>query len=204
MTNQNILSFDGYTYNTETREVTFQIRKCWNCKGKGEIVNGILCPRYGRKVNHLAGRKCKHCGAKNRDSHKSIDEKMVKCYTCDGHGEYMPDSYDSFNMSALVDFIEIVMYDAKLRQASFNEQYLGMGIIGGVTDYGQYLDESKGDMQIILGIVNQSMKERHRHSQALNLVGKDGRLIERGLLKLCPDGWHVYSMKAQASIGELK
>ena len=193
---ENILSFDGYTYNIETREITFTQKVCWNCKGNKLAERGVLCPRNGRKQR---GKACEHCGSRSADNHKSVGKKWAECHTCEGTGTETCDDYSSLDMSALLEFINIVSLDG-LRSASFNESYLGRGIIGGCTDYGRYLNETDGTIESVIAYARRESVERNSHTQALNLIDKDNRLITTAVLKMNRDGWSLFSVDGRTSL----
>lgn len=196
----NILHFNGYNFNVETREITFTTKTCWDCKGNTVVERGILCPRYGKKVAGLPGRVCEHCGAKNKDSHKVVDTETRNCGTCNATGILDCNPYSSLDYSPLIQFINIVTMDG-LRSATLNESYLGMGIIGGVTDYGRYLEETGRDMEKIMAHIRAETEERSKYTQGLNLLKKDSNiLIDTAVLKLRADGWSLFSVDANHSI----
>jgi hypothetical protein len=189
----NTLSFDGYTYNTETHEITFTQKVCWNCKGNNIVERGISCPRYGRKQ---AGKACEHCGSKSKDGHRIVGTKWVTCNTCEGTGMETCDEYSSLDFSPLIQFINIVTMQG-LRSATFNESYLGIGLIGGCTDYGRYLTETGRDFEKIMAHVRKETEERNRHAQGLNFILKGtNKLIETAVLKMREDGWSLLSVDA--------
>jgi hypothetical protein len=185
------LSFDGYDYETETRQVTFKNQVCWECNGTKEVEHNILCPLYHKPVRKYGG-KCPHCNAKNQHSHKVIGSKIIPCPRCNATGEIMSDMYSSLNFSDLIQYIEIKTFEG-VHMSSFNEGYLGIGIIGGYTDYGRYIDTIKSGKSTLPQIVLESMQERNRYVQAGNLLTVDGKLIPCGYLKLNRDGWSVFS-----------
>lgn len=187
-------SYAGFTYDTETRQVTFTKQVCSGCKGEKKVTRNISCPLWDKPVRKYGG-KCPHCGAKNSHSHKAIGEKIVTCYECKGTGETMPDMYTSLNFSDLIKDIQIKTF-AGIHGASFNESYLGVGIIGGTTDYGAYLDKAQGDPAKLAQIVLESMQERNSSVQAGNLLDVDGKLIPVAYLKLNRSGWSVFSQGA--------
>lgn len=186
----------GYTYNTESRQITFTEVECSRCKGTGEIEQGISCPLYWKPVKKYPNHKCPHCGAKNKDSHGLIGNEIVKCDKCHGTGKFTAGMYDSLDFQPVMKYIEVKILNG-VHVASFNESYLGIGIIAGVTDYGDYMDKSKGDMAIIMQIVRDDMESYfHSHTQAGNLLTVDGKLIECGYLKLNQSGYSVFSQGA--------
>lgn len=127
----------------ENGKLIYEQVTCWHCEGRKELKEHDLCPLYGRKVAHLPNRKCPHCGATNKHSHKALDTFKVKpCYTCDGQGVRMEDSYDlisqeqwnSWVASGVFKF-EVVRVKAGM---SFVEQYIGEPrSLFGLTDYGR-------------------------------------------------------------------
>jgi hypothetical protein len=185
---------DGFTYDTETRQVTFTKKVCWDCKGSGKKTQNVLCPHYHQPVRKFGG-ICPVCKSKNRNDHKIIRTEVVTCYECEGTGETMPNMYESLDFSDLIQYIEIKTFTG-MHNSSFNEGYLGIGIIGGYTDYGRYLDTIKAGTKTLAEIVLESMQERNKHVQAGNLLTVEGKLIPCGYLKLNRDGWSVFSQGA--------
>lgn len=182
---------DGYDYDTETRQVTFKNQVCWECNGTKEVEHNILCPHYHKTVRKFGG-KCPVCNAKNQHSHKVIGSEIIPCPRCNATGEIFPNMYSSLDFSDLIQYIEIKTYEG-LHMSNFNEGYLGIGIIGGYTDYGAYIDRIKSGVATLPQIVLESMQERNRYVQAGNLLDVSGKLIPCGYLKLNRDGWSVFS-----------
>lgn len=193
-----IKTFDGYTYDTETRQVTFTQRTCTSCNGTRKVERGISCPHNHKTVTKYPGRVCPDCGAKNQYSHKMIGTKVIECPNCNGTGIENTNAYDHLNAGELASEIELVTM-AGLHGSTFNEGYLGIGIIAGVTDYGRYLDESKKDFTKILEIVRREMVEDLNRRQMISILTEDGKLIEKALLKMNADGWHVYAIGTKSS-----
>ncbi len=191
------LTDKDFTFNPETREIVYNQVVCRDCNGTGKVERGISCPRLWKTVKQFPGHKCPHCGAKNRNSHKLIGTEIVTCYECKGSGIQQLNGYDFCDFGKLFDHIKFVIVGKMFSGQGYNEQYLGIGIVAGVTDYGRYLNESltdgKFDVQKFMVIVKENFEGRHRCGQGIGLTRKDGKLIKYAYIKMARDGWSAYA-----------
>jgi hypothetical protein len=200
--------YNGYTYDETTGEIVYNKLTCWNCKGSKVYEYGISCPRWGKKVRINGMTTCQHCGAKNKDSHRLIGHEVKTCETCKGTGELLVNAYTSLRFSELVHGIRFMVVSG---QTTFNESYLGMGMVGGCTDYGAYLDAtcpgyrtSPGQKinidEVVKYIRAKFTASKHdTTSQAGNFVSSDGHFMKYAILKLRPDGYSILGVGAEFS-----
>jgi RecJ-like exonuclease len=110
--------------------------KCEKCNGTGKIP-GI---RGGKKIN----KKCPDCEG---NSYITLEKPIIfgNCPECDGKKYHSNvntcDNITKKDISLLYDLIDFENM-RKSENSTFNEEYLGFGIVGGVTDYGRYLKMS--------------------------------------------------------------
>lgn len=113
----------------------FEEIECWDCKGTKESHRNKLCPNSYKSTRRNGRTSCEHCGAKNKHSHKTIGEYTVPCTTCEAKGTRMETSHDNLPVEIYKNF-QFEIAGEKYR-TSFSDQYLGLGLVGGATDYGR-------------------------------------------------------------------
>lgn len=194
--------FDGYTFDTESGKVTFTEVTCNGCQGTGQVEQGILCPNKWKPVNKFEGRKCPHCGAKNKNSHKVIGRKIVTCGRCDGTGRELQGFSDGLDFAELLQGVKIAVIAGK---QDFNEAYLGRGLVAGVTDYGRYLQATQAEnateinVRAIVEYVRAKLAEKN-YIQAGDVISESGDFMKYALLKLTRSGWHLYGIGTKYGI----
>jgi hypothetical protein len=182
------ISYDGLEYDTETRQVTFTDKVCWDCKGTTKVTRYDLCPN-NHQVTH--GKPCKYCGAKNRHSHQVVGSHVETCSMCKGTGLIRTDLYTMVDLRGLFENVE-VKFGTAHRSGNLNEGYLGLGILAGCTDYGRYLTTENPQEAALAGV-----KEQLDYSQVGNLVSEDGHLVKEVIVTLVRDGYHAYAYGAK-------
>jgi hypothetical protein len=130
-----VLTFNPQGYKVKNMKLidgklTFDVVTCWDCKGTREVKRYRLCSRYGKPTR---GYKCE-CGAKNRHSHQAVGSYMTACTTCEGKGTRTENRFDTLP-SEIFHALPIALVDKNYRQ-NFSDSYLGIGLVGGSTDYG--------------------------------------------------------------------
>lgn len=185
---------NGFEYDTDTRKVSFRAVQCWNCKGAGIVERGISCPKNWQTVRKYGG-KCPDCGSKNQHNHKLIGSHEIVCDTCNGTGVDKNNNYDNLDLSVLVDYIKVSVIDNAQRRMTFNESYLGFGIVAGCTDYGAYRERANKMGGDLVAYFTAKMKEdfARRFTQAGNLVSKDGYLATDLVIFTASSGWSAVS-----------
>jgi hypothetical protein len=163
---------------------------CWDCDGKKEVTRFDLCPHNYKQVRQFGG-KCPHCGAKNKYSHKTVGQHQEPCHTCEAKGVRTETPYDIIktdDWKAIVPQFRFKVVRGN-RRADFNESYLGIGILWGVTDYIDWTQ--KTDAEAIAAATKiESMG--NKPAQAVGLVKKDTLDVCLDLaIILLRDGWHV-------------
>jgi hypothetical protein len=107
-------------------------KKCVDCNGRGH--NPGL--RAGKKIK----KTCKTCEGRG---YICLDEPIIHgvCKKCNGELKHSNVSYCDFATTedkemlfSLIDF-ENTIFNSN---STFNEGYVGFGLVGGVTDYGRY------------------------------------------------------------------
>lgn len=193
---------NGYTFNTETRELTFVSRPCKShgCTD-GKVKNYPSCPHYGKVVNKFQNRRCPVCGCKNKNSHGRLPDAdgnptvvMVDCYTCKGTGTETPNHYTTLDFHIIAEHFKWEIF--KGRQ-TFNDAYLGIGNVGGIQGYteGKYstVEQCKAEFEAgSMGGFN---------SQAGNFVSEDGKISDAIYFKTYGNGCGFTAMIEGAKFG---
>jgi len=195
-----IIKGDGYTFNTETRKLEFVERECHSCHGVGKVKNYPACPHYGKTVTKFEGRKCPHCGSKNKHSHGRMHDEngnqvvvMVNCHWCKD-GIETPNMYTSLDFTPIAHTFKLELFDGK---KTFNDSYLGVGNFCGATGYtyGKY-STVEGVMEDMLGA-----GRAFKHSQAGNLVCEDGTVPDTIWVKVSNNGSSYTAMLIGTKFG---
>ena len=135
----------NYRYNMKilNGKLIYEQVTCWHCEGRKTLKEFDSCPLYGKRVAHLPGRKCPHCGATNKHSHHALDTFKVKpCYTCEGTGIRTEDAYDLISQEQWNAWVASGVFKFEVFRTragmSFVEQYIGNPrSLLGLTDYGR-------------------------------------------------------------------
>lgn len=187
----------GFTFDTESKSIVFHSVECWNCKGSGKDKRFNLCPNDGRGNKGFIKGKCKHCETTRAANHNRLESfKVTRCAFCDNSsGLKLYNEFDSsVDAGLLADNIELIVLDNSNQGSTFNESYLGLGLIGGVTDYGSYITRSGGNKIELLNIVRDNLRENLARRQFGNFITADNTLIDKAIVRLAVDGYHIYGV----------
>ena len=104
---------------------------CTACKGKGKV------PKGTRKY------KCKTCEG-NGYTMRAQKLEIGPCIYCKGSMQLPLERYDNMPVEDREQLLPLFNFDKPYEgnYSSFNENYIGMGVVCGVTDYGRYRDKS--------------------------------------------------------------
>lgn len=151
----------------ENNKIIFEVVQCWNCKGSGKDKHYKRCPNDNKKTY---GKKCEHCGATNKHSHKSIGYDIIDCNLCKGSGKRLENRFD-FVPKDIIDSLDITEVVKVNRNSTFNESYLGLGQIYGCSDYGRSHDLTNDELIA-------EIKKDMTCTQALSITDKDDNLLK--------------------------
>lgn len=111
------------------------------------------------------------------------------CSICNGSKSLVMDRCSSVtedDRKALCDMIDFATpYNGK--SSGFNEGYLGLGILAGITDYGRYMKMTEAEFQA--EVKGHVMKY---HLQYAGLTNKAGDLPKKFTVRRGQSGWFVY------------
>lgn len=176
---------------TEALEFEGKTLPCWNCKDGKQYHYTDTCPGCNgastlpRNGRNYKCKQCKGCG------YVSCNPRHVgDCHVCSGTTREP--------MSARVAVSEADrrwLLDNKLNTkeryalptSTFNEQYFGIGVLAGYTDYGRYLKMTFAELE---AEVRKEFMQRGNHYY--HLLDKQGRLLKEMRLSLRSDGWTLY------------
>ena len=117
--------------------IVLETRACSDCHGEITKQYYRSCPRYGRAVKDLPGRKCPDCGATNKHGHTSLpDGAPQTCKSCHGSGVQAETATD-YLPYGLWPALTFRVYRSN-RQQTYNEYLLAFGCVYAVTDYGDH------------------------------------------------------------------
>lgn len=175
-------NYEGLTETCSTCEGT-GIRKNWTrtcivCNGKGKLL-----PLPGKKNK----RKCKKCEGHGYVSLDIPDE--FPCERCEQKGILPVDRTSKIEIKEHLDqMFNLIDFENNIAgKQTFNEGYLGFGIVGGVTDYGRYLKMSSDEFK-------QEVKENFYNGfhQYCHYENKDRNLPIKIIIKKTSSGWFLY------------
>ena len=175
-----------FTFDQNTRKVTFGTQVCHQCNGAGRFDYGVACPNYGRKMH---GKHCKYCGSRNQFDHKMIGTENRVCGRCNGKGYLEVDNFSFCDASSLIPFITVTVMHAN-RGETLNEGFLGIGLLAGCTDYGASINWTKEQF------VDEIVKDC-QFTQLGNLVSTEGYLPTNIIVVVRNDGWTSFIRGAQ-------
>jgi hypothetical protein len=168
---------------TEGKEI-HHIEDCAVCKGKKKL------PKNGRNY------KCLTCEGKG---YIRLETPRVigTCQRCNGTEKVPLTAYDTISEEEKIWIFENLFNFDKPYEKShseFNEGYLGIGIVCGVTDYGAYLsmtpEEFKKEVRdnFVIGF-----------NQYVSIINKqDGKLPLEILIRKGKSGWNAYPIYEQS------
>ena len=156
-------------------KIIFEIVTCWNCEGRKEVKNYIPCENMYQRTNR---KPCQICGGIGKYNHKSIGEKMVSCFVCEGEGKRQEAAFDTITKECLSYIINNANYihignnpnDINLDKKFIADCY---GIGGNhFCGYQDYIDHRQDNAETLLKLI----KDGVHPMQVLNYIDKDGIL----------------------------
>jgi hypothetical protein len=184
----------SYNMRIENGKLIYERVTCWHCEGSKVLKHYDPCPYQGKTVIYLPGRKCPHCGTKNRHNHHSLDTfKVDPCYTCEGVGTRMEDSYDSVSQELWNSWVANGTFTFEVirvsRGSTLLEQYIGdPRALYGCIDYGRTAALSDAE------ILKQVPTESHP-SQPVGWAPGDN-VSSKLMILVKSDGYSVYQARA--------
>lgn len=154
---------------------------CTECNSKGWVKG----TRGGKPIR----KKCPSCKGSR---YIYFDEPKVlgKCPECKGSLKKKPSITDNVHIADKRFLFNLIDFDSTTGSANteqtFNEGYLGIGLIGGITDYGRYLKMNQDEFKM----------EVHKHFvdsgflQYAHIV-KDGNVLSKIRLHKNNSGWSL-------------
>jgi hypothetical protein len=181
-------------------KLEFDTVVCWDCRGKKEVTRYNLCPHNYKQVRQFGG-KCPCCGAKNKHSHKTVGQRQEPCHICEAKGERVQNAYEMMTVtewaSLLPHFNFTVIRGS--RSANFNESYLGIGILYGITDYTDWTTKSNEEALAAATSALTGETTASHPSQPIQFINKETFEVYTDLsIILLRDGWHVMAVKPKA------
>lgn len=150
-------------------KLEFETVTCWQCNGSREVKRFTLCPRRDKAVSKYPKRQCPDCGSKNKHSHKVVGSYMMDCCTCEATGRRLETEYDNLPVEI---YKALPISFGNRASSGFVENLLGLGIVGGATDYGRMNDVLKKDGES--AVVKKIHDEDTYGRQAITFM-KDGK-----------------------------
>lgn len=142
----------------ENEKIKYENRTCWDCEGKKIVTRYKFCPDSYKK---MYGKTCIHCGSKSKHSHTAIlknPEYIITCPTCNGQGIRLENSCDSMSENERINWLKNVTFEFLNNQKkTFNDSYIGIGNICGMTDYKDHRQDKNIIELIKKQILNDSM-----------------------------------------------
>lgn len=171
-------------------QIVFEEATCRSCDGRGKHKEHPLCPNNNKVVG--AGKKCPICGAKNKYSHRAITtiEQIVPCNICNGTGKVMENKFSNLPNEIFRQIPMEIGRDKKPRSPL--EKLLGIGIVGGATDYGRLREfyAANGDTATIQKVRSEDGKIGR---QVLNFLNARGELATKLILVIREFDYSVYA-----------
>lgn len=173
-------------------DITFEgrTRECNRCEdGKNYIYTEDCrtCGSTGKIKQGTRNRKCSECGG---NGYKRLPEKIEDglCHTCGGSRTVSLGEYDSVLKEDKEKIWGLFNFEKPFTGgfSSFNEGYLGMGIVCGVTDYGRYKKMTEEEFR---GEVKESFMGGWL--QYISIM-RDKKFPLEILIRRGESGWHAY------------
>lgn len=150
--------------------------KCLDCNGKGKNL------KNGRNY------RCKPCFG---NGYTYLAESIVTgdCKRCNGTSQVPADRFNSMNAIDREIIFGLFNFDKPYtaQTSSFNEGYLGIDIVAGVTDYGRYTDMTPAEFKVE---VKQNFTSGYM--QYVSLLDRNGNLPKEILIAKKRSGWFAY------------
>jgi hypothetical protein len=182
---------------TESREVIFEgrIRECSSCEDGKEYEYTKQCHECNGQKRFLKGKRRYACKTCKGSGYVMRDERLETgaCTRCKGTRQVPLTAYDSMtDEDKEWIFANLFNFEKPYARptSSFNEGYLGLGIVCGVTDYGRYQKMTPDEFY-------QEVKENFMrgYNQYVSIL-KDGKLPAEILIKKGNSGWFAYPIYA--------
>jgi len=172
---------------------------CPTCKGKKRLPGTRT---YGGKTQRIM-KRCSDCGG---NGFKMYEEAIVigTCPHCEGKlYETKVSIYDSTIREDLELLYELIDFEGTYTGAqTFNESYLGVGLCGGVTDYGRYLELSPDDFK---KEVYKNFVEGHGRQYLTYMKDHDPtKLCDKIIIKKSRSGYTLYPVWDEEISSEAK
>jgi len=175
---------------------TFEIFKpCPECDAKGYIKKEKKA--FGKM--QMCKVKCEHC---NGDGRIWFEKPIITgvCPKCNGKlYETKVSVYDSAIEADLAILYEIIDFEGTYEgKQTFNESYLGIGLCGGITDYGRYLKLNPEEFK--QEVWKQFVQSHGRQYLTwMKMTTKNGRreydpelFCDKIIIKKSSNGWTLY------------
>jgi hypothetical protein len=180
ITTDRTLNFEGLT------------QECWKCTDGKDYIYTETCKTCNGKKRFLKGTRRYKCKTCNGDGYTMLQTPIEDgaCRSCKGTRKIPLTAYDSMSQEDREWVFENLFNFEKPYTAptsSFNEQYLGLGIVCGVTDYGRYKKMTPVEFkEEVRGFF------MNRYNQYVTITNKKGELPTEILIKKSSDGWNAY------------
>jgi hypothetical protein len=167
----------------ENGKLVFERTKCSGCSGTGTIQPRKRCPKYGHRMR---GKPCPHCGSTRKDNHGYIEDgPRITCTKCDGSLLEDEDRFSYLPWATVIAAVPVVVQRSN-RRASFNEEYIGYGIIQGCVDYGK--SAKMTDEELIASVKD---TDRTSSTQGAHISDKSGRVCDRIVVACHDNGYSL-------------
>lgn len=173
-------------------DFTNEYRPCFSCDATGiskqYTTPCTVCNGKGKVPKGKRSYKCMACLAQGYTRlEKPID--IGTCPNCNGLGKVPRNLYASISQLEAIELFKLFNFDAEPLDtgSTFNENYLGLGSVAGVVDYGRYKKLPEDEFR---EMVRESFYTRFE--QCIHFV-KKGYVLKAIQVKRTNDGWHAYT-----------
>lgn len=179
--------------NPETRTLSFEglTHECIFCEDGLSRLHAKKCPTCGGKGTVPNGKRNRRCSECKGQCHVSCEPYVVGiCVNCNGTRQEPTTAYDNMTDADKEWIFEnLFNFDKPYAQpaSSFNEGYLGIGIVCGVTDYGRYQKMSPEEFR-------EEVKKNFfdHYCQYVAICDKQMSLPKEILIRKTSSGWFAY------------
>lgn len=178
--------------NIENGKAVFERVTCWDCSGTRVVTRNQLCPNWNKPQK---GKACPHCGSKTKHGHQTVGEHQTNCSRCDLEGKIQEDRFSHIPSDWWKDYalnkvkIEVTRIN---RGQTFNEAYLGIGVIGSCTDYGELWNLSDEQIEA----QKHHLLASHSPVQYVGIVDKENNVANSFTLVVKNQGYHFEQKKS--------
>lgn len=170
------------TYNQEYEGLSISYTDiCTTCNGKKTFSS----MRGNKQINV----KCKTCGG---DGYVRLDKPKIngKCEICNGTlKDYNILKTDTIHVDDVKLLSELIDFEntkgSENTKQTFNEGYLGIGIVGGITDYGRYLKMSEEEFK--QEVLKNFLSGYHQYC---HFIRRD-KMVNSIIIKKHDSGWSL-------------